>query len=625
MSHDHDKPQPGCGCCSPYLWPLMGPRRDMPARREILGGAVAAAALVGGGMAEFGCRQQGAPSELAGAALAGFGRGVGSEAIPDGPPDVIYRGARIITMDDDRPGAQALASSGGRITAVGSDDEMMALAGTTTRIDDLDGLVVLPGFIDGHGHLASTGMYFGFADLQPPPAGPVQSIADLQQALRRYRDENDGGFGGWLLGAGYDESLLVEQRHPDRDDLDAVSTDHPIFIWHVSGHLAVANSKALDLAGVTPSMADPDGGVVRRRPGGTDPCGIVEENALLLFQDRLPEFKPAHLLDFLDTAQRNYAAWGITTAQDGATRDYEMDLLRAANAAGRLDLDVVAYPLFDSVAALDASSYVPDAYDDRLRLGGAKLMLDGSPQGKTAWLTEPYLIPPVGREAGYAGYPLVTDDDLAALVEALFERGWQVLAHCNGDAAGNQFIDAVAKATERCGSADRRPVMIHAQMARDDQLDRMAALGMMASFFVTHTFYWGDWHRDSVMGPERAARISPTASARARDVRFTLHNDSPVVPSDSRMLLWSAINRQTRSGAVLGPDQQINVETALKAMTIEGAYQHFEDDLKGTITPGKLTDLVILADDPYTVDASALKDIEIVETIKEDKPIFSAR
>ena len=473
--------------------------------------------------------------------------------------------------------------------------------------------------------MASTALHLGFADLQPPPAGPVRSVAELQQALRDYRDDNEGGFDGWVLGAGYDESLLREQRHPDRDDLDAVSGDQPVFIWHVSGHLAVANSKALEMAGIDPSTVDPDGGVLRRAPGSSVPNGIVEERAIYLFQDRLPEFKSSHLLDFLDQAQREYAAWGITTAQDGATRDYEMELLRASNGAGRLRLDVVAYPWFDSVAALDRSTFEPGEYQGRLRVGGAKLMLDGSPQGKTAWLTEPYVVPPDGRDADYRGYPLVPDDELDALVDTLFERGWQVLAHCNGDAAGDQFIGAISAATEKRRAADRRPVMIHAQMAREDQLDRMAALGVMASFFVTHTYYWGDWHRDSVMGPKRAARISPAASALARGMHFTLHNDSPVVPSDSRMLLWSAVNRETRSGAVLGPDQRLDVMSALRALTIDGAYQHFEEDIKGSVSPGKLADLVILADDPREVAPEALKDIEIVETVKDGEPIHTMR
>ncbi len=624
MSHDHGRSQPGCDCCSPYLWSLMAPTRRAPARRDVLTGALAAAALAGGGLAAD-RSTRGDVANISAAVVAGFGRGVGSETIPDGAPDIIYRSGRMVTMDDDNPEAEALAISGGRIRAVGAGDDIMSLAGPSTRIDDLDGLVVLPGFIDGHGHMASAGLYFGFADLQPPPAGPVNSIADLQQALVDYRDNNDGGFEGWILGAGYDESLLREGRHPDRDDLDAVSADQPIFIWHVSGHLAVANSKALEMAGVGPSSADPGGGVFRRRPGTNVPSGIVEERALYLFQDRLPEFRSSHLFDFLDKAQRNYAAWGITTAQDGATRAHEMDLLRASDAAGRLKLDVVAYPWFDSVAALDTSTFRPGNYQGRVRTGGAKLMLDGSPQGKTAWLTEPYAVPPEGRDGGYAGYPLMEDDELGTLVDTLFERGWQVLAHCNGDAAGDQFIAAVTAATEKRGAADRRPVMIHAQMAREDQLDRMAALGMMASFFVTHTYYWGDWHRDSVMGPTRASRISPAASALARGMHFTLHNDSPVVPSDSRMLLWSAVNRQTRTGVVLGPDQQLDVMPALKALTIDGAYQHFEDDTKGSITPGKLADLVILADDPRAVEPATLKDIEIVETIKEGGPIHSTR
>ena len=629
MAGCHHERHSGCGCCSPYMWPLLGPRRAASARRAVLGGMAAATVLAacGTGSARGRWAPGDPPGALAAAALAAHGRAGGPASLPTGAPDTVYRNARVLTMDPARPEAEAVAVAGGRIAAVGGDAEIMALAGPGTRLDDLGGLVLLPGFVDGHGHTASTGLHPGLADLRPP-AGAVRSFDALQRALRDHRDRRDpggGGSGGWIVGAGYDDALLRERRHPDRHDLDAATGGQPAFVWHVSGHLGVANSKALELAGIGAGTPDPNGGVIRRLPGSKTPSGIVEERALYVFQDAMPPLGAAELLDCLDEAQRRYAAWGITTAQDGATRDAEMDLLRAADDAGRLRLDVVTYPWIDSIGELMRDAPAPGGYRGRPRVGGAKLVLDGSPQGKTAWLTAPYHVPPEGRSAHYRGYPLFSDADMEAIVDALFARGWQVLAHCNGDAAGDQFLAAAAAAAGRHGAADRRPVMIHAQMAREDQLDRMAALGVMPSFFVTHTFYWGDWHRDSVMGPERAARVSPAASAQARGMPFTLHSDSPVTPSDARMLLWSAVNRATRSGAVLGGDQRIDVTAALKALTIDGAYQHFEEDIKGSVSPGKLADLVILADDPRAVAPETLKDIEIVETIKDGAPIHTMR
>ena len=610
----------GCACCAPYAWSLSGPRGGLASRRSVLAAALAGSAMAAGAGLVAG--RSHAVADLPGGTLrraSGMPLAALLALAADRGAECIWRGGNLLTMDPAMPGASALAVSGGRILAVGDDETVMGLAGPATRIVDLDGLTMLPGLVDGHGHLASTALYLGFADVQPRPAGPVDSIGELQQALRDHRDRG-GLYEGWLIGAGYDESLIAEHRHPTRDDLDAASTEIPIFVWHVSAHFAAGNSLALRLAGIDATTQDPPGGIVRRRPGTREPDGIVEEHALHLYTDVLPRFDGARLLDLLDEAQRRYAAWGITTAQDGASNADEMALLRRAASAGRLDLDVVAYPFVRDPAEIDGLPE-PQGYDGGLRIGGAKLVLDGSPQGKTAWLTQPYLSPPAGWPADYAGYPLLEDATVDALVDGLFARGWQVLAHCNGDRSADQFLDAVDRATARQGKADRRPVMIHAQTVREDQLDRMAALDVLASFFVAHTFYWGDWHRDAVLGPERAGRISPAASALARGIAFTLHNDSPVVPSDSWRLLWSAVTRTTRSGATLGPAECLDTATALAALTRAGAHQHFEEADKGRLAPGLRADLVVLADDPLAMARRDLAGIAVVETVKDGRTI----
>ena len=251
--------------------------------------------------------------------------------------------------------------------------------------------------------------------------------------------------------------------------------------------------------------------------------------------------------------------------------------------------------------------------------------LDGSPQGKTAWLTEPYYVPPEGQQADYRGYPAITDEEAIALVDKAFGNGWQILAHCNGDAAMDQFIMAIRAATEKYGKADRRPVMIHAQTVREDQLDAMKELGIIPSFFGMHTYYWGDWHRDSVLGPERAARISPAASTLKRGMIYTQHHDAPVAMPNSIMILASQMNRTTRSGKVLGPEQRVSVMDALKSITINAAYQYFEEDSKGSLEPGKLADLVILDKNPLKAEPADIKDIKVIETIKEGISIYKAQ
>ena len=262
------------------------------------------------------------------------------------------------------------------------------------------------------------------------------------------------------------------------------------------------------------------------------------------------------------------------------------------------------------------------SYEGRYKDGGIQLMLDGSPQGKTAWLAEPYHVIPEGQPADYRGYPSMTAEQVSGMLDAAFANGWQVLAHCNGDAATEQFVECVGAAVAKHGPADRRTVMIHAQTVRDDQLDRMAAIGMVPSFFSSHVYYWGDYHRDSVLGPARAARISPMRSAARRRLRFNIHNDAPVVPPDILRLVWSAVARKTRSGETLGLDQAITVEEALRAVTIDAAWAHFEEDAKGSLAPGKLADLVVLGADPTAVDVDAIPDIPVLATLKEGGVVY---
>jgi predicted amidohydrolase YtcJ len=538
--------------------------------------------------------------------------------------DVIYLGGPIVTVNHDDAVAEALALLDGGILAVGSREEVVEHAGSTTEVIDLQGKAVLPGFIDGHGHYTQVGMLASAVNVAPPPVGSVESIADLQGELRAALAASPPEPGGWLMGRGYDESLLAEQRPPTRDDLDAVSTDLPILVFHVSLHLAVMNSTALELAGITANTPNPAGGVIQRRPGSREPNGVLEEGALHAVIDLLPKPDERQALAALQAAGRVYASRGITTAQDGATLAPEIPLLMAAADAGLLPIDVIFYPLADDVGAAVGAALVPRAYRGRLKWGGVKLVLDGSPQGKTAWLSAPYHEPPPGRDADYAGYPWMPDEEVATRVEEYFAKGWQLLAHANGDAAAEQLIEAVEKATRKLGPGDRRTAMIHAQTVTETQLDRMLQVDIFPSFFVSHVFYWGDWHRDSVLGPIRAARISPAASAVHRDMHFTFHDDPPVVPGDPLRLIWAAVNRTTRSGRVLGPDQRIPVMEAIRAVTSHGAWAYFEEDRKGSIVPGKRADLVILSASPLEVEPDAIADIRVLETLKEGVSVFRA-
>jgi predicted amidohydrolase YtcJ len=536
-----------------------------------------------------------------------------------GPADLVFVGEHIITMTAPDHRVGALAVRGENIVWTGPSLQAAPWIGPQTDVIQLGERALLPGFIDAHGHLTYQAAVLGLANVASPPVGPVTDIAALQRTLTDHAAARPPAPGAWIIGNGYDDSLLAEQRHPNRDDLDAVSSNHPVAVFHVSGHLAAVNSAALQAIGYDAGTADPAGGHIRRRPGSREPNGVLEETAIGPVRARAlaPSGDP---LDALARALALYASRGITTVQDGALTPPGRTLLDQAAGAGRLTLDVVGYPM---VTTATADLPVADGgYRQRLKIGGIKLVLDGSPQGKTAFLTHPYHVPPAGQDEHYRGYPTLPQQTVNALVAAALQAGVPVIAHANGDAAADMLLDAVAAsgAAER----DHRTVMIHAQTVRDDQLTRMAELGVVPSFFVAHTFYWGDWHRDSVLGAERAARISPARSALVLGLPVTVHNDAPIVPPDMLRLLWTATNRITRSGAVLGPEERLSTFEALQTITVHAARQHFDEAIKGRLEPGMLADLVMLSADPLTVPAPRLMDLQVEATWARGRRVYDA-
>ena len=542
------------------------------------------------------------------------------------PATKIFRGGPVLTLDADNQVAEALAIIDEEIAAVGSEQSVLRLRGPDTEVVDLAGRTLLPGFIDAHGHLTLLARYTQMVNVSSPPVGPVQDIANLRETLRRHIDEHAIPAGQMVLGYGYDDALLAEQRHPNKIDLDAVSTQHPILLLHVSAHLASANQALLDLAGIDATTEDLPGGRFRRVEDSREPNGVMEEHAMYKALTILPTPTAQQMLDAIDAAQREYAKNAFTTVQDGATGFADWQLLRAAGKHERLFLDVVAFPIWNdfdrAVGALEAEGGKVGDYDGHLVLRGGKIVLDGSPQGKTAWLSQPYYVGPPGEAKDYAGYPAFEDEAVYGFAKQLHQRNWPILAHANGDAAAEQWIRTVERIQDEQGAKDWRPVMIHAQALRHDQLPRMVPLGMIPSFFVAHTFYWGDWHRDSVFGPERGPKISPARTALAQGLDITIHNDAPIVPPRGTFLLWTAVNRKTRSGQVLGPAERLTPLQALRAITTGAAYQHREEARKGSLEVGKLADLVILSANPLEVPPDAIRDIEVIETIKNGRSVY---
>ncbi len=532
----------------------------------------------------------------------------------------VYFNGDIVTVDDTQPSVEAIAVRDGRILAVGSRVDVEKAAGESVVLRDLLGSTLLPGLIDAHGHISMTNQMQASANVSSPPVGGAESIEDILALLKAHHLQYPDA--PWLTGWGYDESLLKEQRHPTREDLDKVSSEIPIMLVHVSGHFMTCNSACLAQAKITAGSEDPKGGIIRRLSNSREPDGVLEEQAMTALRLVMPAMDDAAALSLLDNTQQYYASRGITTVQDGAAIGDDIRFMKAAGEQGLLYLDVVTYPYAPHMWK-EIDQYPPsNTYDNHFRIGGFKLVLDGSPQGKTAWLTKPYLHPPHGQSEGYTGYATLDDAKVGEYVEYAFANDIPVLAHANGDAASDQLIDAVSSANSKFGKADRRTVMIHAQTVREDQIQQMVEEGINPSYFVVHTYYWGDWHRDSVFGAERASRISPLRSSTEKGLRYTIHNDTPIVPPDMMRLLWSSVNRVTRSGKVLGEAQSATVMEGIRAMTIDAAHQYFEESSKGSITVGKRADLVILDRNPLKVDAMMIKDIAVLETIKDGVTIF---
>jgi predicted amidohydrolase YtcJ len=538
--------------------------------------------------------------------------------------DHIWTGGTILTMNDAAMRAEAVAVKDGRILAAGTAASVMAHRGPATAVVDLGGRALLPGFVDSHGHVFMGGLQALSANLLAPPDADVVDVASLQRQVREWMVANEAIVRqiDLVIGFGYDNAQLAELRHPTRDDLDAVSATVPIILIHQSGHIGALNSKALQLAGVLMAAKNPPGGVIRRRADGA-PDGVLEETAFFSALLKLiPRIGDNGAKAMVRAGADLWARFGYTTAQEGRTTPAADGILRAVADEGGLAIDVVAYS--DVLGDRDyIVRNVTQDYRNRYRLGGAKLTIDGSPQGFTAWRDRPYYAPVGDYPPGYVGYAAVTREQVLDAVAWAYHAGVQLLTHSNGEAATDLLVAAHDAARGKAAPAGRRDVLIHGQFLREDQVAALDRLGLFPSIFPMHTFYWGDWHRDHTVGPVNAENISPSGWVRARGMMFGTHHDAPVAFPDSMRVLDATVTRRTRSGDILGPAQRVDVITALKAMTIWPAWQHFEEARKGSIEPGKLADFVVLSADPTAVDPETLDGLQVLETIKEGRTVFT--
>jgi len=539
------------------------------------------------------------------------------------PADRIIRGGPIVTVNPTQPTAEAVAIAAGKIVAVGSEADVMQHKGPATEVTDLGGKTLVPGFVDGHSHFLSLLAMQTQALCGSPPAGPCRSVADVIGALRQLKERRKLGPGMFVMGFGNDPDLLSERRSPTKQELDAAFPDNPVILVHVSGHGAMLNSKALASCDITAATPTPSGGVIGREPGSNEPNGLLFETAFLPILARVPGPDGDEALSLLKAGQELYLREGITTAQEGATVKHQFDLLRLFADRGDLALDVVALPFISEIDAIFAGQPPRNEpeYRHRLRIGGVKIVMDGSPQGRTACFTTPYLTDgPAGQKAwrGELSFPQPVLNDW---VKKVYDGGATLFVHCNGDAAIDALLEAHRFASGDAPAKPRGTVGIHAQFIRHDQLEKFKAWNITPSFFTLHCFYFGDTHVAN-RGQSQADFISPMKSARALGLRPANHTDFNVAPLNQIFTIHTAVNRTSRSGRTIGADERVTPLEALEAITIDGARLYGEETQKGSIEAGKLADLVVLSENPLAVPAATIETIRVTETIKEGKTVW---
>lgn len=526
----------------------------------------------------------------------------------------MYYNGTILTMQDDCPQAQAMLVENGRIRKTGSNEALLACRDKDTVCVDLAGKTVLPGFIDGHSHFAGLATSLSQCDLSQ-----AQNFADIVRLLREFIRKHEIPKGQWVTGTNYDHNFLQEKQHPDKFVLDAATSDHPVVIVHASSHMGVANSLGLKLQTLDSTVQDPVGGHYGRVNGRKELSGYMEETAFVQFRNKLPMPELDGILQLFKKAQQIYAGYGITTIQEGMVTPPLYQLLRCAQERHIFYLDVVGYlDLENCMDLLTPEKEALKQYHNHFRVGGCKIFLDGSPQGRTAWMKAPY----ADAQDGYCGYPIKDDAQLYSLILTALKNRQQLLAHCNGDAAAEQYITQFEKVlAEHPQYSSNRPVMVHAQFVQKEQLQRMASIRMMPSFFAAHTYYWGDIHIQN-FGMERAKNISPAQTALRLQLPFTFHQDSPVLPPDVLQTVWCAAKRVTKAGVPLSQEECISVYDALKAATVYAAYQYGEEADKGTLAAGKRADFVILDQNPCAVSVDEVKDIKVLAAFKDGACIY---
>jgi hypothetical protein len=531
--------------------------------------------------------------------------------------DLVVRNANILTVDASDSVAEAVAVNSGRFAAVGANHDIEASVGPSTEVVDAGGRTVLPGFIDAHCHLLSVAAkQLLQVDCSPAKA---KSIDDIIRALQSQATKTDKG--KWILGARYDDTKLAERRHPTRWDLDRASTEHPIHLRHVSGHLGVVNTPAFEAAGITKQSKNPEGDSFDRDPEG-ELTGVCREEADFLFLPGIggegsviPPLTREQELAALQLACKEYNSFGITSVGDALVTPSEIDTLQSARQSGSLTVRVYMMILDSYLPPLRQLQLRTGFGNDWLRFGSIKSFVDGAIAGRTAWLSEPY----EGRPDDY-GIPTKTAAEIDRIVMEAHRAGFQVAVHANGDRAIQMVLDAYEKALRERPRSDHRHRIAHCTVVTPEILKRIKSLGVVVLPFSTYIYEHGD-----KMG-EYGKRISMMFAHRSfldYGIPVGGSSDNPCATQDPLLAIRTMVTRRSSEGEVLGPEQRVSPREAIRIYTMGSAYASFEEGSKGSIEPGKLADFVVLSEDPTRVPPEEIHRIVVDKTYVDGKEVYS--
>lgn len=517
---------------------------------------------------------------------------------------ILYNGD-FITLENGK--IEAILIEDKIIKKVGNKEDIFKYIDNNTEVINLNGKTVMPSFIDAHSHFSGVATNFLKVNLQD-----CTNFKQIQEKLIDFKLKNKIEDNTWILASGYDHNNLEEKQHPKKEIIDKVLPNNPVILQHKSGHVGIFNTKALNTFRIDKNVMVKEGGFIEKI--NNELTGYMEENSFLEYQNKIPMPNLDDLIKSYEKAQKKYLSYGITTVQDGMAYSSMIPLYQSLISNNKLILDLVSYiDLKDKDIFFKSFKNNINKYNKNFKIGGFKIFLDGSPQGRTAWMREPYI-----DNKNYYGYGTMKNEEVDFAIKSSIDSNMQILAHCNGDMAAQQYINTIKKYDE---IQKLRPVMIHAQLIGIDQIKLLKEYNIIPSFFIAHIFYWGDVHIKN-FGFERASKISPANSALKNDVLFTLHQDSPVIEPNMFETIWCAVKRTTKNKVLLGNDEKIPVIEAIKAVTINSAYQYFEEDKKGSIKEGKLANLIIIDKNPLKIDIDDIKNIKVLETIKDGITLY---